>query len=256
MAKRRYNAGPYKYTPRRRAALKRAQMISARKRKGQRNRKIAVGVLAVAGIAGAAYAGHKYGGKAGSIASDLKGRFPKGSVSVGGITISRSARNVHQVGAKESARIANAISPASTPRIKVSGKLKPTKGAQKLNRTVVPTISKEAQKNLMARATAPKVPVLNEDGSVKQFTDRGIPKELIAGKPITARTAHGAISRNEKAKVKSGLTAKTSGQRRAQVKNMISEGTVQQATTGKKVRSKVKIGGMTEDEWNAALGMS
>lgn len=250
MAKRRhYNQGPYRYTPRRKAALKRAQFISARKRKGQRNKRIAVGVIAVAGIAGAAYAGHKYGGHAGGIASDLRGRFNSSR-----FTMRNSHKSAFQPGAQAAGRIANSIAPASTPRIKVSKSLKPTKGAQALHRTHVPTISRDAQKDLMARATAPKKPVLNDDGSVKQFVDRGVPKELIGGKPITARTAHGAISANEKAKVRSGGSAKTVGQRRTQVNDMIAEGTVQPRTQGKKARSKVVRGGLSEQQWEDLQG--
>lgn len=63
MAKRRaYNyRGNYRFTPKRKVALKRAAMISARKRRNHRI-KVAVGVVgALAGTAAVAYAGHRYG---------------------------------------------------------------------------------------------------------------------------------------------------------------------------------------------------
>lgn len=60
MAGRRRSRGAYNFTMKRRAALRRAQMISARKRRrNARNAAVTVGVLAGAGVI--AYGGYKYG---------------------------------------------------------------------------------------------------------------------------------------------------------------------------------------------------
>ena len=249
MAKRR---GAYKLTARRRTALKRAQAISARKRKGQRNKRIAVGVLAVAGVAGAAYAGHRYGGQAGNIARDLKSRFHASGISAGGVSANGAVRAAHQSGAKEATRIAGAISPASTPRPKVK---KPQRaavpGGQK---TVIPRVSATQQSELMKRATQPKQPILDENGSVVTNPDRGIPKELLRGDRISARTAHGVLASHEKAKAQSGVRASTNNRRRTIVDKMIAEGTVDERIRGKKPRKQVKLGGYTESEWDAIQG--
>lgn len=56
-----YRRGGYNYTPRRAQALRKAQAVSARKRKIRYAGAVAGGVL---GVAGAAYLGHRHGGKA------------------------------------------------------------------------------------------------------------------------------------------------------------------------------------------------
>lgn len=56
-----YRRGGYNYTPRRAQALKKAQAISARKRRIRYAGAAAGGIL---GVAGAAYLGHRHGGKA------------------------------------------------------------------------------------------------------------------------------------------------------------------------------------------------
>ena len=86
--------GPYKFTARRRYALKRAQEISARKRKQQRNKRIGVAAGAIAGIAIAGYLGSKHRG---GIRSNNPGAI----------------RAAVQPGAKENTRIANALSVGS-----------------------------------------------------------------------------------------------------------------------------------------------
>lgn len=98
-------------TARRKAALKKAQMISARKRKKNRALKgaaIGVGGIALAGVA--AYGGHKYGGKVSNIASDLKSRnFSMTSIRnniAGRISPEMKERQMQQ----------NAVSPASAAR--------------------------------------------------------------------------------------------------------------------------------------------
>lgn len=61
--RRRYSNNRYRMTPARRAALRKAQIASAKKRKRSRNRKIAVGAgIAVVGVGGAAVARHRISG--------------------------------------------------------------------------------------------------------------------------------------------------------------------------------------------------
>jgi len=59
-ARRVVSRGPYRMTARRRTALKKAQLVSARKR--SRNKKLAVGALGVTAVVGSAVAYHKISG--------------------------------------------------------------------------------------------------------------------------------------------------------------------------------------------------
>lgn len=263
MAKRKaYRAakGAYKMTPRRRAALKKAQAASARKRRRRNVKRAAIGITAVAGIAGAAYAGHKYGGKAGSVASSVRRNVKSREFSVGGITVSRAAKNAHQPGAKEATRIAGAVSPAKAPRHnspKVA-KPKPTKGAQtpKVKRTTVPQIDKTQQSELMKEATKPLGPstldpsTFNPDGTITKNALAGI-----TGKKLTAQQAHSAVAKAAKATGKP-LTTK---QRQSIVNQMIKDGDVVVSTRGRRIKPKTssqKLRPRTEEEWNAALGFA
>lgn len=96
---RRRSHGSYKFTPKRRAQLKRAQMISARKR---RNKRIKTGAAIVGGAAAlgaSAYLGNRYGGQA---VSSVRAYKPK----VANARNKLAARLAVQPGAKESTRIA------------------------------------------------------------------------------------------------------------------------------------------------------
>ena len=262
MAKRRVARGAYKMTARRRVALKKAQAASARKRRKRNTKRVIGGVAAVAGIGAAAYAGHKYGGSAKTVAGSIRNRFKTGGISVGGITVSRTAVAAVQPGAKEATRVAGAVSPAAAPRHNAPKvkKPNPTMGAATatFTRTQVPTLSKTEQSELMKEATAPRGPSwldessFNEDGTVTKNALAGISKELVAGKQITAQQAHHALSKKAKA---SGISI-SKQQRQSIVNAMIAEGTVSTSTQGKKARkgSQTKVAPRTEAEWQAALG--
>jgi hypothetical protein len=170
MAKRRgggvYNrGGPYKFTARRRYALKRAQEISARKRKSQRNKKIAVAAGAIAGLAVAGYLGSKH---------------------VGGIRSNnpRAVRAAVQPGAKENTRIGNAISVGSP-----SGTRTTVIGAGERARA-------QATRNAMARNAlpphmgGPDRKIYNDDDSVNTtaMTNKGVRRSM---KNARARVAEG-----------------------------------------------------------------
>lgn len=77
MARRRRRSNyPYRYTPARQKALRRAQEISARKRRNKRIKTAAIVAGGVTGVAASAYLGHKYGGRAGSVANSVKTTRP------------------------------------------------------------------------------------------------------------------------------------------------------------------------------------
>lgn len=79
MARKYARRNAYRMTPARRAALKKAQLASAKKR--SRRRKIAVGVAGVAAGTTAAYVGYKHSDKVSNIAKDMKRRTPTNIVS-------------------------------------------------------------------------------------------------------------------------------------------------------------------------------
>lgn len=67
----------YRYTPRRAAALKRAQTISARKRRNKRIKTAAIVAGTVTGVGASAYLGYKHGGNMGNVAKQVVSRRPK-----------------------------------------------------------------------------------------------------------------------------------------------------------------------------------
>lgn len=224
--------GAYKMTPRRKAALKKAQAISARKRRKNRNRAIAGGVGIVAG-AGIAYAGYKYRG-------NISAEFKKHSASVDGIVKDARTRIAHQIAPREATRKAGAVSPAAAPRHNAPKVKKPkaTRGAKSMTKTTVPQIDKAEQSELMKQATKPRGPswldesTFNEDGTVSKNALAGISKELLTGNVITAQQAHSALAKSARA-VGKPLTQK---QRSAIVNAMIAEGTVSRSVNGTKAR--------------------
>jgi hypothetical protein len=139
-----YRRGPYKFTSRRRAALKKAQIKSARNRKskGGTAKKIGIAAGAIGGIAVAAYLGSKSGGFS---------RNNRGG----------SARAAVQPGSKEKTRVANAISVGSPSRTTV----------------ISPDALRRAQneRNKLARATP--VPA-HMRGATDRQTERGVRKTL------------------------------------------------------------------------------
>lgn len=133
----------YKMTARRKAALRKAQLISARKRK-KNNVKMAVGALALASVA--AYGGHKYGGSAANIAKDLKSRgfrFTNPKNSVEGVITPES---------KEAVVKTNAASPASAAR------QAPPVNPPDMNNTSTPRPRKQAKTGFGGIASTPQKP--------------------------------------------------------------------------------------------------
>lgn len=108
MAKaRRYSKSAYRLTTRRKAALKKAQLISARKRKG-RGKKGALAAVGVLSLASAGVIGYKFKGS--SIQADLKAR----DFSMTNTRNNLAGRLTPQW--KERNMVDNAVSPASAAR--------------------------------------------------------------------------------------------------------------------------------------------
>ena len=103
---RRAGKSAYRMTARRKAALHKAQLISARKRR--RNNAIKVGIVA-GGLAVAAYGGHKYGGKASDVASSVKRKLNMNNVR-------NSIAGKISPEMKEQQVLKSAVSPASAAR--------------------------------------------------------------------------------------------------------------------------------------------
>lgn len=98
----------YRMTARRRAALRKAQMASARKRKRNKNiKRAAIGVGAVAALGTAAYVGTRLGNSSGGIAGDLRGR----KLSMNSVKNAAVARIATNPRVKEAVMKANAVSP-------------------------------------------------------------------------------------------------------------------------------------------------
>ncbi len=98
----------YRMTARRRAALRKAQMASAKKRKRNKNlKRAAIGVGAVAALGTAAYVGTRLGNSSGGIAGDLRGR----KLSMNSVKNAAVARVAANPRVKEAVMKANAVSP-------------------------------------------------------------------------------------------------------------------------------------------------
>ena len=98
MARKYARRAAHRMTPARRAALKKAQLASAKKR--SRRRKIAYGVAGVAAGGTAAYVGYKHSDKITNIAGDMKRRTPTSIA-----TTSSRVRAAFQPVAKEATRM-------------------------------------------------------------------------------------------------------------------------------------------------------
>lgn len=229
MARNYARKGPYRMTSARRAALRKAQLESARKRKRNRRIKIAAGAaVGAAALGGAAWAGYKHGGKVSDIAKDMRSRTPK--------SVSGAA-----------ARVRAAVQPAATQATRMRNGL--TKGFHNgagpnagqnapkprvYRRTEIPAITaKEAQalqdkaqgvvrekrKNGRGKTiigTKKLGPAdrqkYNEDGTV-QSKVRGIPYALVNGRKIRSNKFSAAMERHQKERSKllpgNGIYAQT-----------------------------------------------
>lgn len=107
MAGRRKYKSAYRMTSRRKSALRKAQLVSARKRKGSGSGNLKkVGILAAVAV-GSAYAGHKFGGQAADVASSVRRK----------LRFNNPANKAAMTPAGlEANMVQNAVSPASAAR--------------------------------------------------------------------------------------------------------------------------------------------
>lgn len=231
MASKYARRGRYRMTPARRAALKKAQAESARRRKRNRRIKIVAGTaLGVAGLGTAAYVGYKHGHKASSIAADLRSRTPK---SVTGA----------------SARVRAAVQPATKRLNSIrfgltkgfkngagpnAGQSKPKPRKWKI--TKINQISPAEQQALQDKAMG-LVREKRKTASGKEITGtrklsaadrqkydpvtkeiitpiRGIPSALVRGYKVRANKFSSAIDRHQKERAKLGVNAQTEAERK------------------------------------------
>lgn len=176
MAQRRRGKSAYKFTSSRRTALKRAQLLSARKRKGRGNK--------IAGaIAGTAVAG-----------------------GIGAYIVSRknktgSWKSAVQPWQKEKVRQDNAISPpwARVPNPNKPSVAKPVKpGDAAAEKALLQALAQEGRDKLAAEEQKKKE---RREAEVDhdEFIDKTIPRAIIEGKPVSAREAKRAIAQHRNA---------------------------------------------------------
>lgn len=185
-----YRRGGYNYTPRRAQALKKAQAISARKR---RIRYAGAAVAGIAGVGAAAYLGHRHGGTAVAAIRNFKPAYA-------------NAGNKPTV-----AKFRDETSKAYK-RYRQSLINETSKNFGRIN---VPTLSAESQKREMGKITQSKLAphlggpdhrIYNEDKSVdtQGMTNRRVRQTLAANRRKT---------RGKKAKSKVTTTLKQRGGR-------------------------------------------
>lgn len=232
MAKRRrgggaYRNGSYRFTNRRQQALKRAQLASAKKRRGSGSKRIAATAGILGGVAGIAYLGHRNRAAIGRQASSWK--------------------KAVQPGAKENTRAGNAISAGHPSRT-----------------TTVIGVGERARaqttRNALARAQLPphmggpdrRAYDSNNNVDTAKMTDRGVIGTLITSEGVNPKdlTDKGVARRVRKGKRRIRANAAVTGKKTASLK-----GTPGGTKTTPKAIRKPGAGpsGLTDAEWGAAL---
>jgi hypothetical protein len=216
--------GQYRYTQKRAVALRRAQAISARKRKGRRNSAIKGAIVGatIAGVGAAAIYGYKN-------RSSIQATSVRWKAAV-------------QPGSKERVRLANAI--GGNLIKKPTKKTAATKGAKTMTRIdlgkVNPNIVDPSRNNAFPRQQR-DVEVTNKliSGSdrpynVDKFLPKGV-KGLVYGKRVTGNAASRAVDAHAQAKGKiTGEDVDASGI----LHSMIADGSVTRVYAGKKLKGK------------------
>lgn len=131
MAGRRRYKSAYRMTSRRKAALRKAQLVSARKRKGSGlNKTIKAGILAGTAV-GLVYGGHKWGGKAGDVAASVRRslRF-NNPANAAAMTPAGLEANMEQ-NAVSPARAARQAAPVNPPNMNNSSTPRPSNKPRK-----------------------------------------------------------------------------------------------------------------------------
>lgn len=145
MARNYRHSGHYRMTPARKAALRKAQLASAKKRK---RRQIAGAVVGAGVLGGAAYAGYKHGHKGADIARDMRSRTPKNVRGVGS-----KVRAAFQPLAKERTRImaglTKGVHRGAGPN---AGQAKPAPKPRQYKRIVIPQVDASTQQAIQDKA--------------------------------------------------------------------------------------------------------
>jgi hypothetical protein len=217
--------GPYRYTAKRKAALTRAQAISARKRK--RNKNIATGVIAGATLAGIG-------------ATAIYGYKNRKEIQI----TSRRWKNAVQPGSKERVRLANALSGNLVK--KPSSKTGATRGAKTMTRTQIEAVHPDLidpsrndafpKRGADAKFAADKAKNADRAYNVDKFLPKGV-KGLIYGKQVTGEAAGRAIQTHVEAK---GKITGESVDGSAILHDMIADGTAKKVYAGRRRRGKGK----------------
>lgn len=227
--------GPYRFTNNRRNALRRAQMISAKKRK--RNAKITVGVLAAGAIF--AYGGYKYGpGAKESVAKQVASFKPR----MADMRNKMAAKIAVNPVVKEAVQKENALTqPPPTGRRRRRTPTATNPNPRTRNVTQIPPANPDA-----IRAELKNDLGLNEMGGLaaRRQAERGYNNDLhqtikdgplqglekaIAGSrtgSISEQTARRYIGIREKTKVEAGGKAQTRHETNQEIAALIAEGKV------------------------------
>lgn len=251
--RRRGRSGPYRFTNNRRAALRRAQMISAKKRR--RNAKITVGVLAAGAVV--AYGGYKYGpgvkeGVAKQVASfkprmaDMRNKMA-GIIAVDEVT-KKKTREKHAL-AKPSKKKKRNTPTATNPnsRKKMTVKEIPQEDPQKIRDALKEELGKNTIGGNAAKRQAERG--YNDDlaQTIKDGPVQGVEKALRGKKvkTISERTARRNIGKRNAILAAAGGKVQTKAEIDAEIKGMIEDGIVRPRTTTNRTMTRKPRGSAT-----------
>jgi hypothetical protein len=244
-----YSRGKYRYTAKRAAALKRAQAISARKRKGKGGHKpsggFGFGTAAkfggvLAGVAAVGYVGHRYGG-----------------------TISKSVgdgwKSTFSPQKREAVRTSNPVSGTAAKGRSISGVLSNPKTGQPFHVTHVPQISDEAMNEIRGDIAKDKLaPHLGGPDHRIYDANGNVDTEAMVSRSVRATQKKGK-GKNARARRKAGdETALTATQRASRAGVLGKKTNSLQGTPGGTKTyppADPKSRGLTDAEMEAAFAM-
>ena len=246
----------YRMTARRKAALRKAQLASAKKRK--RNKKIAVGVGVLGVSAVVAYGGYAHGDKISNIAKDLKRRTPKAKAAA---AASAAVRNNVQTWVKEKNQTANSMSQgwvkgagpdagqsAPNPRPEA----KPAAPPRPRNTTITKAdrARAQAERERLAEEDAKNKSVVfgegpahrkDEWGNGKDHSDFGIPGAVKRGTTLSGKKISSLVDSDQSHKASLGVHGQSREGREEIVDHFVEEGTARGTYQGKLSNSWGKI---------------
>ena len=254
----------YKMTPKRKAALRKAQLASARKRR--RNKVIkraAIGTGVAIGVGAGAYLGVKH-------PATIKKAGAKTAAKTRAAVqpLVKEANRVHSGLTKGFRRGAGPDAGASTPqpRRNVTGwdhspwahkhTPRPQRDTSGYTHTVIPQISWEEAEALQ-NAADPSAweranrqwnrqwRKLQREKKTGQTEVRGVPRALVFGKKLSQKKAWKIISRASEVRATGGGEGFTQAQKVAILNQMIADGSVQKNLRGRAARRNLKIPGIT-----------